>query len=98
MKNLTKNQKRIKRAILPILRRYHISKAGIFGSYARGEEKKKSDIDILIPFEGKKSLFDLIELEMKLEKKTGKKVQVVTYKSLHPFLKERILKEEVRLL
>ena len=69
-------------------------KAGIFGSYARGEAKKRSDVDILIKQKGRKSLLDLVGLEMKLKKK----VDLLDYKGLSPYLKERILKEEVRIL
>ena len=59
----------IKRKIVPILKRRDVSKAAIFGSAARGELKKRSDIDILIQFKKTKGLFDLIKLESELEKK-----------------------------
>ena len=60
----------IKRKIAPVLKRNGVKRAGIFGSYARGEQKKNSDIDILIEFDG--SLLDLvgIEMEMNPRKKT----------------------------
>ncbi|OGY55472.1 MAG: hypothetical protein A2912_01515 [Candidatus Buchananbacteria bacterium RIFCSPLOWO2_01_FULL_40_23b] len=86
------------KVIVPILKKNDITKAGIFGSYARGEQKKKSDIDILIKFKGKKSMFDLVHVELELKKKIGKKVDLVTYNSLHRLLKERILHDEVRIL
>ena len=73
-------------------------KAGIFGSYARGEQKKKSDVDILIKFKGQKSLLDHVGLQLELRKKLKKNVDVLTYHSLNPLLKNRILKEEVRIL
>lgn len=41
----------IKKKIIPILRRYGVKKAAIFGSFVRGEAKKKSDIDILVEIE-----------------------------------------------
>ena len=92
------NLQELKIAIIPVLKKNDVMRAGIFGSYARGEAKKGSDVDILIKFKGKKSLFDLAGLEIKLEKKLGKKVDLVTYNSIHPLLKERILKEEVPVL
>ena len=52
------------RKIAFILRKNGVVKAGIFGSYARGEAKKNSDIDILIKFKGSKSLFDLSGLKI----------------------------------
>jgi hypothetical protein len=91
--------KSLKRIIIPILKRNDVIKAGIFGSYARGEQKKRSDLDILIKYGKKrKSLLDLVRLERELKESLGKKVDVLTYNSLHPLLKERILKEEVKIL
>lgn len=89
---------KIKRRIIPLLKRKGVVKAALFGSYARGEHKKSSDIDILIKFRKGKSLFDLARLEIELENKLGKKVDLLTYDSIHPLLKERIKKEEVRIL
>jgi len=88
----------IKLKALPLLKKYDVAKAGVFGSFARGEEKGNSDIDILIEFKGKKSLLDLASLELELEKIFEKKVDLLTYKGIHPLLRERILKEEVRIL
>ncbi len=84
--------------ILPLLRRNGIIHAGIFGSAVRGEMKKGSDIDILIKFRGKKSLLDLVGIKQDLEQRLKRKVDVVEYSAIHPFLKNRILKEEVRIL
>lgn len=64
----------------------------------RGEATKKSDIDFLIQFKGEKSLFDMVELKLELEEVLKKKVDLVTYRSLSPLLRERILKEQVRIL
>ena len=89
---------KIEGIILPLLKRNSVVQAGIFGSFARGEETKKSDIDVLVKFGKRKSLLDLVRLERELKKATGRKVEVLTYKSIHPLLKERILKEEVRIL
>ena len=87
----------IKRKIIPILKKNHVVRAGIFGSYARGDVKKKSDVDILIqPPKGIGLGFVGIKLE--LEGKLNKKVDLVTYKYIHPKLREQILKEEIRLI
>ena len=88
----------LKKKIVPILERNNVVKAGIFGSFAKGKAKKKSDIDILIEVKARKfSLFDLIRLEMELEKKLGRKVDLLTYNSIHPLLKKKILSEEIRI-
>jgi len=86
----------IKKKIVKILKKNNVVRAGIFGSYARGEQKKNSDIDILIEFNG--SLLDLVGLEMELKKLLRKKVDLLTYGCIHPLLRERILNEEVRVI
>jgi predicted nucleotidyltransferase len=84
----------IKKQIVPILKRQGVIKAAVFGSAARGEMTKKSDVDILIKYGSKKSLFDLIRLEFDLGKKLGRKVDLLTYKSIHHLLRDIILKEQ----
>ena len=84
----------IREKILPIFKRYDVVRAAIFGSFARGEMKEGSDIDILVEFEGEKSLLDLSGLKIELEGLLGRKVDVLTYNSLHPLIKERILSEQ----
>jgi len=86
----------IKNHIVEVLKKHGIKKAGIFGSYARGEEKKNSDIDILINFNG--SLLTLVGIEMELEKALKKKVDLLTYGGIHPLLKKIILNEEIRII
>ncbi|HLD33238.1 MAG TPA: nucleotidyltransferase family protein [Candidatus Nanoarchaeia archaeon] len=80
-----------------VLQKYDIKKAGIFGSYARGDQKKKSDIDIIIeppPGIG----LEFITIRDELEKTLRKKVDLVTYDGLSPYLKKYILGGEVRIL
>jgi hypothetical protein len=96
--NNKKNIEKLTKKIIPILRRHDVVKAGIFGSFVRGEATRKSDIDILIRFKGRKSLLDLARVEIELEKKIRRKADVLTYDSINPLLKERILKEEVRIM
>src|SRR3989344_1881329 len=87
----------IKKKVVPVLKKNHVVKAGIFGSYAKGNQKNKSDIDIII--EPPKGIgYGFFGIQSELEKAVGKKVDLVTYKSLSPYLKKHILNEEVRLL
>ncbi|MBI4155410.1 nucleotidyltransferase family protein [Candidatus Woesearchaeota archaeon] len=96
---MKKEIEKIKKRILPILKEYNVVRAGIFGSYARGEAKKKSDIDILIEVRGRKfSLLDLVGLEQELRKKLGKNVDLLTYKGINHLLKDQILGEEIRII
>ena len=84
----------IKKQIIPILKRQGVVRAALFGSAARGEMKKASDIDILVKLKKGKSLFDFVELKLELEEKLGKKVDLVTYRAIKPRLKDIILKDE----
>lgn len=95
---MTKEIERIKNQAIPILKSRDVKRAAIFGSYVRSEQTPRSDIDILIEFKGKKSLFDLVNLEFTLQEKLGKKVDLLTYKSIHPLLRKRILKEQQAIL
>lgn len=87
----------IKKKILPILKRQGVTKAAIFGSVARGEMKKSSDVDILVKLEKGKSLFDFVKLKFELEDKLGKKVDLVSYNAIKPRLKDYILRDEKKI-
>lgn len=84
----------VKKKAVPILRKSGVVRSAVFGSVARGEAKKTSDVDLLIEFGGRKTLFDLVGLKLALEDALKKKVDLVTYNSLHPLLKEYILKDQ----
>jgi predicted nucleotidyltransferase len=84
----------VKTKILPILDKHDVVKASIFGSIARDESDEKSDVDILVELRGDKSLLDLAGLKIELEELLGRGVDVLTYESLHPLLKDRILSEQ----
>lgn len=84
----------IKRKIIPILKRQGVNKAAIFGSTARGESRNGSDVDLLIKLKKGKTLLDVARLKSELEKKLGKKVDLVEYDAIHPLLKKIILNEQ----
>ena len=73
---------------------YHAKKLAIFGSFARGEQTEKSDIDILVDFSEPISLFDLGGLYEEIKEKTGRDVDIVTYRSISPLIRERVLAEQ----
>lgn len=93
-----KDINKIKEKVLPILKEAGVKRSSIFGSYVRGDEKKNSDIDILVELPRGSSLLDLVGLEMELKKALGKKVDLLTYNSISPYLKDIILKEQVQIL
>ena len=70
---MNKEIESIKKKIVPILKTYKVTKAGIFGSYARGEQNKRSDVDILIEIGDEADIFDLINLRSLLQKILKKK-------------------------
>lgn len=92
---MTKTIEEIKEKVTPILKEDGIIRSSIFGSIVRGEDTKKSDIDMLVEVPSGFSLFDLVGLQYKLEEKLGKKVDLHTYRAIHPRLKNRILAEHV---
>ncbi|MDN5332100.1 MAG: uncharacterized protein PWP45_1325 [Tepidanaerobacteraceae bacterium] len=85
----------LKEKIVPLLKKNDVVNAAVFGSYARGEEKPSSDLDIVIKFrEGKiKTLFDLIKLQQELENILRIKVDINTYDSLSPLIKKEVERE-----
>ena len=88
----------IKQKITPILQRYGIKKAAIFGSLAKGEAKTSSDVDILVEIKSDASLLDFVGIKLELEEALGRKVDLVEYDTIKPIIKEKILAEQVVIL
>lgn len=88
----------VKERIAPILRRYDVKRAALFGSLVRGEAREDSDIDVVVEFKDGKSLLDLVSLKLELEAELGRKVDVLTYNSLNPRLRKEFMKEQVAVL
>lgn len=88
----------ISEQIEPILRARGVLRAGIFGSYARGEEESGSDLDLLVELPQGSTLLDLVGLQLDLAELLGIGVDAHTYNSLHPLLRDRILNDEVPIL
>jgi hypothetical protein len=78
-------------------REFHVEKIGVFGSYARGDQKKRSDIDFLVAFDETISLFTLSGLFIYLQEQLGRKVDVVPFNSLRPELRKYVLKDLIYL-
>jgi len=88
----------IKEKILPIIKKYGIKRAGIFGSVVRGEETKGSDIDILVEIDRRMSLLEFAGLKIELEEALGRKVDLGEYSVIKLAIKKQILGEEVPIL
>lgn len=73
----------IQSRVVPILKRYGVRFAGVFGSYARDEATAESDLDILVTLEQPIGVFMLARLRRELEEVTGKSVDLVTTSALN---------------
>ena len=88
------NTQIIIKKIKPILVKQGVLKAALFGSYAKGSNKKSSDVDLLVKLAKGKTLLDLVSLKLAIEEELNKKVDVLTYDGLNPLLKDIILNEQ----
>jgi predicted nucleotidyltransferase len=95
MKSLEEIKQILQKQKPAIRKRYNVKKIDIFGSYVRGEQKKKSDVDILVEFEKPISLLKLVNLENFLADIIGIKVDVVPKEDIRRELKEKIIKEVI---
>ena len=93
------DQSEINNIILSHLKEFNPVKVGIFGSFARGDNKKGSDIDILVEFKESPSLLTLIKLENDLSTILGVKVDLVTTGALkNKRIKKSIKKDLINIL
>jgi len=83
----------IKKAALPILRKYGINRAEVTGSYARGNFTGTSDIDIVVDVPPNMSLLTFAGLKVELEEKLGKKVDLLERSAIKQHLRKYILKD-----
>ena len=87
----------MKKKIVKILKKNKVVRAGIFGSYARGEQTEDSDIDILV--EPPRGIgFGFVGIQFELEDELKRKVDLLTYRAVHPLLKEQILNDEIKII
>lgn len=93
------NKEEVNRKInsqLPLLRqKYKVKRLGIFGSVVRNQQRKGSDLDMLVEFTFPIGFFDFIRLENFLTKILNQKVDLVSQKALKPAIKDEVLKETI---
>ncbi|RJQ76327.1 MAG: nucleotidyltransferase [Desulfobacteraceae bacterium] len=82
-----------KKEILAVAQAHGLVNVRVFGSVARGEDNPQSDIDFLVDLEKGRSLLDLGGALIKLQELLGRKVDIVTERGLHWYLRDKILKE-----
>lgn len=85
----------IRQKAIPILKKNDVEFAALFGSFARGQVRPDSDIDILVRYDSgtRKSLFDFVGLQQDLTEAMGIKVDLVSERAVHPYIKENIVKD-----
>lgn len=88
----------LQQKVVPILKEAGVTRSSIFGSVARGDNRPDSDVDILVEVPRGTGLFGFIRLQRKLEHALNRKVDLVTYKSIHPLMRDSILREQVPIL
>ncbi len=87
--------KTLKKFKQEVKKKYKVRELGLFGSYINEKQKESSDIDILVEFDEKADLFDLIRLSLFLEEKLNKKVDIVPKSALREEIKENILQKVI---
>lgn len=78
------------------LKKFGVRSLSIYGSIARGQARKTSDVDILVDLEKPVGLFEFARLKLYLEEVLGREVDLVTPQALRPELRETILQEAIR--
>lgn len=85
----------VREEILKLARKHGATNVRVFGSVARGDAHKASDLDLLVDMEKGRTLFDFIAFWQDVEEFLGTKVDVATENSLSPLIREDVLKEAV---
>jgi len=86
------------RLILPVLKRYFIKRAAIFGSAAKGNMNADSDVDLLIEAEQGFTLFKMLKLEEEISELIKRKVDLVEYSALKPSIRKEVLLSSITIL
>lgn len=79
--------------ILAYMKAHGANRIGVFGSYARGEARVDSDLDLLVWFNEQQSLLGLIRMERELSELLGVKIDLLTEHAISPYLIDRIRNE-----
>ena len=88
----------IKKKCGRIFKKYGVKRAAVFGSYARGEQKKNSDIDLLVDVPDRIGLLGMVALKLELEAALKRKVDLVEYECIKPIIKDSVLSAQIPVL
>lgn len=84
---------RLRPVVLRVAKEYGAKNVRVFGSFARGEQRRTSDLDLLVTLPKRASLLDLAGLKVDLEEALNRKVDVLTDGGISRYLRDRILRE-----
>lgn len=84
--------------LIKALKEFPIKRASLFGSFARGDNRVDSDIDILIDIEPSLSIFDVLRMEESLKRKFSRKIDLVEFSALKPSIKDKVLSQAITLI
>jgi len=84
-------------SIRDVTARHGATNVRIFGSFARGTQQPKSDLDLLVDLEPGRSVLDLVAIKQDLEDLLGRRVDVVTMRSLSPYIRDSVLEDAISL-
>lgn len=86
--------------LAPVLKRYGVVRAGVFGSVARGEATPASDLDLLVEYRPapRMTLHDLVALHDDLEEIVGRRVEVIEYHLIREIIKDNIMSDHIPIL
>ncbi len=87
----------LKSKIYQIAKRYNAEKIYVFGSCARKEETPESDIDLLVEFLPNATLFDQVHIKDEVTELLNCKVDIVSKRGLHPYIRKNVLSEAIAL-
>lgn len=88
----------LKEKMIPFLMAAGVKRGAVFGSFAKGQAKADSDLDLLIDFPKDQSLLDFVRLKLQLEGALKRKVDLVEYDLIKPAIRDEILKSQIIIL
>ena len=87
------NRGRILERIVQTLKEQGATRVAVFGSFARGEQKPGSDLDLIVEFSERKSLLELVRIERELCESSGMQVDLLTEKAISPYMIDNVKRE-----
>jgi predicted nucleotidyltransferase len=88
----------IKAKAIPVLQAAGVKRAALFGSYARGDNRPDSDVDILVELPKGLSLLDVVSIKLQLEQQLQRSVDLVEYHTIKPRIRASVLQSQIPIL